>query len=218
MKSLIAALITFSFVPHAIAESEPIDRFAEKQTSHVLEEVYGDLDRDGIDEKVVILDSGLMGDFGTLRSILIYKNTDDGWQLMHYSDKAVLPSLHGGIMGDPFNGLSIERGALVIRHFGGSMQKWNYVHRFRLEENQWRLIGATINYGILQCEYFEFDYNLLTGNAIYKDVLTGCREGEEASTKRTQLHIDKPTQHNMDSFYPGGNEIYLPKLDKTIYY
>ena len=61
-------------------------------------------------------------------------------------------------------------------HFGGSRWKWNYTHRYRFQNNDWQLIGATINYGT-PCDYsFTFDYNLSTGNIIYEKDTEFCND------------------------------------------
>ena len=64
----------------------------------------------------------------------------------------VLPSEHGGMMGDPFEGLSIDRKCIVIHHFGGSRDKWKYTHRFRNQNRDWELVGSTIQFGAV-CDY-----------------------------------------------------------------
>lgn len=67
----------------------------------VLAQAEGDLDKDGISERVLVLDTGLMGDMGSQRAVLIYKQQAEGWALWHYGAGGILPSDHGGMMGDP---------------------------------------------------------------------------------------------------------------------
>lgn len=129
-------------------------------TSKVIGEAMGDLDKDGIDEKLIVLDTGLDGEIGTQRTLLIYKKKQDKWALWHSSQGPILDSAHGGMMGDPFISVDIQRGAIVIDHFGGSRHKWSYTHRYRFNNKAWYLIGATINYGA-PCEgFFNFDFNV----------------------------------------------------------
>ncbi|MFM4717931.1 hypothetical protein [Aeromonas bivalvium] len=190
-------------------------------TAKVIGEAYGDLDKDGIDEKVIVLDTGLDGEIGTQRTLLIYKQKQDKWTLWHSSQGPVLDSAHGGMMGDPFISVAIQRGAIVIDHFGGSRQKWSYTHRYRLNNNAWYLIGATINYGA-PCEgFFNFDFNVITGKAIYKTYQDGCPDEEmESKSKDSQKNISIPiaTPITMDGFYPGSNKLDIKEIGQEIYY
>lgn len=194
-----------------IPENETTDVENEPSTDGLkqMATVTGDLDKDKIPEKVVVFDTKRESesDMGTEREIHIYKKTNGDWKLWHQSIGAVLPSENGGMMGDPFESLSIEKGSIVIKHFGGSREKWSYTHRFRYQNNTWELIGVTVNNGS-PCDYWEdFDYNLSTGKYIYTKETEDC-EGEKSKT------IDKKTkeaQHKlarlpkMDNFEPGSN-------------
>ncbi len=184
-------------------------------------EAYGDLNKDGIAEKVIVLDTGLDGEFGTERVLLILKKIDRKWTLWHASQGPVLPSLHGGMMGDPFQSIDISGGSIVINHFGGSREKWNYTHRYRLNDGVWKLIGATITYGA-PCEGFtNFDYNLLTGKALYKQEKDVCPDEPVASTledMQKELSIVVSDLPDMDGFYPGSNPIEFKDIGKEIYY
>lgn len=190
-------------------------------TSKVIGEAMGDLDKDGIDEKVIVLDTGLDGEIGTQRTLLIYKKKQDKWALWHSSQGPILDSAHGGMMGDPFISVDIQRGAIVIDHFGGSRHKWSYTHRYRFNNKAWYLIGATINYGA-PCEgFFEFDFNVTTGKAIYKTYQDGCPDEEVASNfkaeqKELSVPVTKPI--DMDEFYPGSNKLDIKEIGQEIYY
>lgn len=144
----------------------------------------GDLTKDGIPEKVLVLNTDKLGDMGNEREIRIYKVENDTWKLWHTSTGAVLSSEAGGVMGDPFERINIENGAIVIKHFGGSRQKWEYTHRFRYQNNQWELIGVTI-LNTDPCEELEsFDYNLSSGRVNYLLTKESCdNNGNELSSK-----------------------------------
>lgn len=216
MKYLFAFILSL-FLNTALAE-EPGQ---EHITSKVIGEAMGDLDKDSIDEKVIVLDTGLDGEIGTQRTLLIYKKKQDKWALWHSSQGPILDSAHGGMMGDPFISVEIQRGAIVIDHFGGSRQKWSYTHRYRFNNKAWYLIGATINYGA-PCEgFFNFDFNVMTGKAIYKTYQDGCIDEEVASNFKTEqkeisVPVTKPI--DMDGFYPGSNKLDIKKIGKEIYY
>ncbi|MGY1508837.1 hypothetical protein ACW7GX_00280 [Aeromonas hydrophila] len=85
----------FSLFLNAALAEEPSQ---EDITAKVISEAVGDLDKDGIDEKVIVLDTGLDGEIGTQRTLLIYKKKQDKWALWHSSQGPLLDSAHGGMM------------------------------------------------------------------------------------------------------------------------
>ncbi|WP_010180029.1 hypothetical protein [Aquimarina agarilytica] len=183
----------------------------------LLTEATGDLTNDGIPEKINVYDTQKETDFGTERLIHILKKNDTKWVLWKKSIGPILPSAHGGMQGDPFEGISIERNCIVIHHSGGSHQKWSYTHRYRYQNNEWQLIGATTHFGAA-CDYFEtYDYNLSTGNINYRKEIENC---ETAHTKIEEQQFYKKLKSLplMDGFYPGNNELKLPNTDLLIFY
>jgi hypothetical protein len=187
-----------------------------------LTEEKGDLDKDHQKEWVVVYDTGKETEYGTERHLHIYKLNGGKWTLWYQTKGAVLPSKHGGMMGDPFQGISIERSALVIHHFGGSRHKWTYTHRYRFQDSNWLLIGATINYGA-PCDISKnYDYNLVTGKIEARIETDACDEegNMQDSTKvDTFSFVRKPMKPVlMDGFYPGNNEIKVLNRDDSFYY
>jgi hypothetical protein len=81
------------------------------------------------------------------------------------SDAAVLDSDEGGAFGDPFESLTIERGAVVIMHYGGSRDRWGDTHRYRYQGGQWVLIALNFgNTDSINLEHYDnHDINLTTG-------------------------------------------------------
>lgn len=185
---------------------------------NILATTHGDLDNDGQPEKVSVFDNGTDAGMGTEREIHIYKKNENTWKLWHKSIGAVMPSSAGGMMGDPFESIQIKNRALVIKHFGGSRDKWEYTHRYRWQDNDWYLIGATIHL-VTPCEDSEkFDYNLSTQKATYVKALETCNgKIKKLLKKETLYHLPK-TKHKMDTFYPGGNVLKHSRLEQEMYY
>lgn len=111
--------------------------------------IEGDLNRDQlpdiattITQKAKLPDNP---DFEVTRRLLVLalRQKDGGWQRSAVSDRVALNSDEGGVWGDPFEEIRIERGALVIEHFGGSNWRWGITSRYRFQDNQWSLIGRT---------------------------------------------------------------------------
>ena len=183
----------------------------------ILEEIEGDLDNDGISEKVILYDTGKEIDLGTERQICIYKKNKDTWELWKKSVSAILGSEQGGMMGDPFDGISIERNCIVIKHFGGSRQKWNYTHRYRYQNEDFQLIGAKVFSGA-PCDYFEtFDYNLSNGKIMYEKEVEDCDKGSSEIEKK-ELIRKLETLPSMDGFSPGNIKMTFPDYKTIVYY
>jgi len=194
---------------------------SEKRTAHVLAEATGDLDKDGVAEKVVILDLGTPVESSSERYVLIYKKNEDNWQLWKHIKGGILGPNDGGAMGDPFWDLKVSRGSLVIEHFGGSSQKWQDIHRFRYnsQNDHFELIGATVSYGAnMGCGGYTLDYNLLTGKAIYQTHNSYCSDEDAAKSESTELKLPNDKRHRLQGYGPGMNVIVLPDSNKSIYY
>lgn len=182
---------------------------------------FGNLDDDVTDEEIAaVYETPNEGEMGFEQRLAVYKKKNGLWTLWRQSAAPVLSSAHGGMMGNPFVGIDIQRRCIVIYHFGGSRQKWSYTHRYRFQNNNWYAIGATINFGA-PCDYFEnLDYNMVTGDVIVSHEIEECNEEnddiKETGWKETFKH--KKPLILMDDFMPGYNEMKLPGRKETIYY
>ena len=191
-----------------------VDTVATPRNYIKLAQAFGDLDKDNKDELVIVFDTGRAGEMGTERELCIYKKASGIWKFRKKFAGVVLPSRHGGTMGDPFQKVKIERGCIVIDHFGGSREKWSYTHRYRFQQNQWCLIGATINFGA-QCDYFwKYDYNLSTGKIAAVHTTEKCDDNDKIiSDTNEKFSFSKPVQKPvlMDSFVPGETLVKVTK-------
>lgn len=187
----------------------------------ILADTTGDLNKDGLPERLVVYNTPRQTDFGSERELAIYQQKNGRWELWHTSVGAVLPSEHGGTMGDPFDGIAVENGAITINHFGGSRHRWYYIHRYRFQQEDWYLIGATIQAGE-PCQYWEtMDYNLSTKKAKFTREKEACEEEEgsdELVLVNKTFEIPTPQLPKMDGFYPGDTPVDFPELDTKIYY
>lgn len=186
----------------------------------MLREAMGDLDGDGQAEKVFVLNTGETGDMGEERILLIFKVIQNDWKLLHQARGAVLPSEHGGVFGDPFQSIKIENGTIVLKHFGGSREKWEYTHRFRYQDKKWALIGATV-INEAACEWKEvFDYNLSTGKVNHQYAKQACENGENpklvGDVLTTEFISIKPPKFELNGFYPGKLYAVNPKTGDCV--
>lgn len=198
-------------------DSKSIELIKAPESFENIDEAEGDLDKDGIAEKVIVYNTKKETDFGTERQIYIYKKNKNNWELWKKSIGAVQPSEHGGMGSNSFEDILIERNCIVIHHFGGLRQKWSYTHRFRYQNDDFYLIGATVNFGS-NCDYWEnFDYNLSTGIIKYEKETENCQK-ETSKIKKKEINRKLKTLPKMNGFYPGDNKIKFPNSEIIMYY
>ena len=146
-----------------------------------IKEVFGDLDKDGIKERVVVYNMHDREDDpeGIPREIVILKKKGDQWTTWHRSANAIGGTKDGGMMGDPFEDVEIVKGILMISESGGSSWKWNHTDKYRFQNNAFELIGYQSHDG-RPCDYWEsFDYNLSTGKIEFKKDYEKCNDDGE---------------------------------------
>lgn len=139
----------------------------------LLGKATGDLNDDGRADAVVVAahdaESGEPTDVWEEPRLLIIALGEGGrLRLSAVSADVVLCRGCGGVFGDPFEGVLVERGAVVVMHYSGSRNRWAYTDRFRLQDKQWTHIGATeAHMDTLDPSYDERrDVNLSTGLVI----------------------------------------------------
>ena len=186
----------------------------------ILSKALGDLTKDGTDEQVFVVEPLVGNEQMTEappRHILVYRLEEDTWQLWQEIQGGVRSADQGGVLGDPFQKVSIERGALVVDHFGGSRIKWHDIHRFRWQNEQWQLIGATTIFGA-PCDYWHtYDYNLSTGRIEAKWETENCDTEEITEESFIFRHRIHPLP-NMANFVPGDLEVDVPDRDTKVYF
>ncbi|UKS26601.1 hypothetical protein LOZ80_34660 [Paenibacillus sp. HWE-109] len=132
--------------------------------------VTGDLNKDGVDDVAVVIEEekSKQNEVPPRALLIAFGNGNNQFSLSIIADKAILKADKGGVCGDPLDGISIDRGSLLISFYGGSNDRWYAKYRFRFQDNDWYLIGATLgsyNTGkTTQENADEEDHNLLTGD------------------------------------------------------
>lgn len=158
----------------------------------VMEKAEGDLNIDGFNDIAAVLINATMEKNNTIGDdtdlprllIILFRNSDNTFKLAAASQKAILCNICGGVWGDPFENIKIEKGTLIISHYGGSSDRWGYVHRFRYQDGDWFLIGRTeTNRNVNTLEGKSVDQNLITGLAITKTTPKGGKKTTTAQTK-----------------------------------
>jgi len=183
----------------------------------VVESVTGDLDKDGVDELVVVYNTNAEKENeGVERELIIYKLDNNKWSQWKKSRQALYGSRDGGMMGDPFGGIEIKKGILLISHCGGSSWKWGHTDKYRFQDGEFYLIGYTSNAGKL-CEYWKtVDFNISTGKIVVKkeyeneDYEIYKRENEIFLTKKLSISLQTRNEREITIVSPKyGHEIYI---------
>lgn len=166
----------------------------------ILDEKEGDLNKDGIPEKVIVFNTNDSTDVGTIREIQVYKKSGNKWELLTSSKNAIGKSKDGGMDGDPFESIEIKGGVLIINQSGGSSWKWFKTDKYKFQNGRFQLIGFINNYG-KPGEYFEnIDFNLLTGKIVFE--------------KEYENDEQKIYKKQNETFYKKGMKIFL--TDRTL--
>lgn len=141
---------------------------------HVLAKAEGDLNKDNLLDWAAVLEADQPvkslkeydNDQKPRILFVAFKQADGAYKLSVQSNEYVLLSNEGGIFGDPWDDLRIERGTLLVRFYGGSADRWAYAYRWRFQQNDWYLIGFTHTAtSTVSNEFEQYDFNLSTGAA-----------------------------------------------------
>lgn len=141
----------------------------------VLKSTQGDLNKDGLSDIAAVIEKiGTSSEASPRILFIAFGDSQGNYTSSVQSDKAILKSDEGGVWGDPFNEISVNRGSLLINFYGGSNWRWDKTYRFRYQNNGWYMIGATLTTSYTGTgESTKEDYNLITGDMIKTDTKPG---------------------------------------------
>jgi hypothetical protein len=112
-----------------------------------------DFDLDGRGDYLLVLEQLEAGPdpaFGRRRSLLVLTASPAGTlREAARNDGVVLCSGCGGVWGDPFEGVSAERGRFTVEHYGGSAWRWrvDYTFAYSRRDRAWQLVRVyQVNY------------------------------------------------------------------------
>lgn len=153
MKRIILTFSIFSsiytFAQNSISE---LDEFVPKDYK-ILDYEEGDLNQDGISDVLLLLkeideeNKSDVLDYPAYRPIKLLIRQDNNRLIeITSNDKVVFCYDCGGMMGDPYQSLSIENGNFGIHHYGGSGWRWNHTINFQYDpiENDWFFLNEEI--------------------------------------------------------------------------
>lgn len=148
----------FSQCPKPIIpnEGKTINTFVPKEW-FIKDSVFGDFNKDGLKDIVLVIahdnENKDLQDYECARGMLILQKTKLGFVKSAYCNNAILCKNCGGVFGDPYNGITLEKNILQINHYGGSAWKWTQNYTFRFQQNKWELIGLSFSsfYSLNDC-------------------------------------------------------------------
>jgi len=182
----------------------------------IIGDKMGDLDNDGISERVIVYNTNDTTENGIVRELQILKKVDDKWIIWKKSSNAILKSEEGGMMGDPLEGIEVEKGLLIIRFSGGSSWKWSCSDKYRFQHGELELIGYSEIYG-KACEFFiNIDFNLSTGKIVYKKEFEDCEKGQEIYKTENETFYKKGISVNLKNRNLKKLKIISPKYKHEV--
>jgi len=134
MKYNLFFLLTFAIANSMFSQTIDWSKFITKDYV-ILDTVYGDLNRDGLTDAILILKyKEEKVDSGTVRPLLILEGQKDGsLKLVERNDSIVLCFGCGGVFGDPYSKTVITKNYFSIEHYGGSSDRWARIITFKYD-------------------------------------------------------------------------------------
>ena len=106
----------------------------------VKEVIKGQLNNDTKQDMVVVVENKNTEEIP--RKIMIFFADDKNYKLSGTSDLAVFCEKCGGIFGDPYNGVQIDKKKIIINNYGGSAWRWtdDFTFAYSRIDQQWQLV------------------------------------------------------------------------------
>ncbi|MFN8354157.1 MAG: hypothetical protein U0Y10_06925 [Spirosomataceae bacterium] len=223
---LLVSITTLSFsqglykFPTLAAKAAKLEGFLPRGW-HVLDQAAGDLNKDNLPDIAAVIEGdaevkNLKETDNTAKPrilVLAFQQTDGSYVLSAQSNGFIMLSNEGGVFGDPWSGIKVERGSVLISFYGGSSDRWGFDYRFRYQNNDWFLIGATyLTHSTLNGDGESYDFNLLTGAMEHKEGKS-IDDGAKPD-KITKLNIGKKPLRSLKQFASAGQwniykDVYL---------
>jgi len=132
MKLFFMFLFGILFTLHVQAQKASLFNKFIPKGYQLLDSKSGDLNQDGITDYILICKSPNEDQEEMKRPLLIlHGNANGGLSLFKRNDNIVLCYLCGGVMGDPYTGMTLKKNYFSVEHEGGSSDKWSRIITFK---------------------------------------------------------------------------------------
>lgn len=127
--------------------SKDLSEFVPKNYS-VLDTVSGDLNIDQIKDYILVLSkngedtlSDEIEDYEKRPLLILLGTPKNKLQLARRNDNTVYCFNCGGVMGDPYVGITIKNGYFSVEHYGGSAWRWTRIitYKYSKQDQEWFL-------------------------------------------------------------------------------
>lgn len=134
-----------------VEKMDELNQFVEPNTK-VLFSQSGDLNADGVQDAVLILDhvgvdDELLGEGAFRSTVLLVRDVAGKLRKARQNNKIVPCARCGGVAGDPFGYVRVEKGVLTVFNEGGSREHWSaeYTFQYSAGAEDWMLEKITRN-------------------------------------------------------------------------
>ena len=155
MKTKVGLLLMFCFsVISAHAQTEAVEvpvevkPFVEQRTKPIALE-SADLNGDGLQDYILVLERENPSikdenDFPKNQRplLILVRGADNKLTAAKRNELIVMCSQCGGMMGDPFAGVSVAKNTFTVSHYGGSAWRWSVAYKFNYSriDRTWQLV------------------------------------------------------------------------------
>ncbi len=152
LKKIILTILVFVSMPPIVKAQNIVHKLIPAGWVEA-QKIVGHLDDNGLEDLVLVLKKAESARLGkdeqadAKRMLLLLGQDNPGkYHVILQAAEVLLCSMCGGMMGDPLQSIEIKNKVIIISHYGGSRDRWGMVHRYRFQNGDWYLIGATYSY------------------------------------------------------------------------
>ena len=110
----------------------------------VLDTTFGNLNFDNYQDLIIVLKSPKEDTSNNLDNpikrplLILLGDNNNQYKLAFQNDNVVYCNVCGGMMGDPFNNITIKNGYFTVEHYGGSDWRWTEFITFKFDKTSKR--------------------------------------------------------------------------------
>lgn len=185
-------------------------------------DALGDLDGDGIPEKVVVYNSFIKVDEGTKRFVFVFKKKEEKWEPWKKTTGSVLPNKEHISNKKPFQSIQIVNQSIMINHFGSEEgNNWTFSHTYQLIEKEFKLINLSSTGGGLCQQWIDVYYDLISGKLYFTNTKEKCDDKGKVLDRKKDSRVftykvdQLPYMNNLNVTK---NKLYVKEVPLTVYY
>jgi hypothetical protein len=155
MKTKVSLLLTVCFSvitaqaqTEAVTVPDEVKPFVEQRTKPIALEP-ADLNGDGLQDYILVLERenpSLKDEYDYPKNerplLILVRGADNKLTEAKRNERIVMCSKCGGMMGDPFEGVTVAKNTFTVTHYGGSAWRWSVDYKFNYSriDKTWQLV------------------------------------------------------------------------------